>query len=297
MPSVHLREGQPKDSSEAGLVCYFAFKDVAEKNNMRPELHSADDSIKAVASKLASSHVYSVVAIDKKSGKILGSNFLHEEDHICGVGPISVDPADGQNLGLGRMLMEDVLRRAAERNKAGVRLLQDCFNMRSLALYSKLGFRGRGTTAVLHGAVVHAKKGSDVIAIPSGCKTRKCIESDVEACCKLCVSIHGHDRRNDLMQAIEHRKSFVVLREGRITAYTTGLTYNGHSVAESNHDLKALIVSAGDIMYPGFHCPVDNGELLQWCLESGLAITKCMTMMSIGMYNNPSKPYLPSVCF
>ena len=43
--------------------------------------------------------------------------------------------------------------------------------------------------------------------------------------------------------------------------------------------------------------PARNGALLRWCLQNGLRINQQMTLMTIGMYNEPKGAYLPSILF
>jgi hypothetical protein len=43
--------------------------------------------------------------------------------------------------------------------------------------------------------------------------------------------------------------------------------------------------------------PTRNGELLRWCLEKGLRIVQPMTLMSIGLYNEPAGAFLPSIIY
>ena len=86
---------------------------------------------------LARPEIYSVVA--EKGGRVVGSNFLWESDAVSGIGPITVDP-NAQNSGIGRELMNDVLRHAGEKGTLSVRLVQAAYHNRSLSLYAKLGF-------------------------------------------------------------------------------------------------------------------------------------------------------------
>ena len=67
-------------------------------------------------------------------------------------------------------------------------------------------------------------------------------------------------------------KAQVVERLGRVTAYTTGVNYFGHSVAETNDDLQALIGAADGFGTPGIIVPLDNGDLFRWCLAHGLRV-------------------------
>ena len=71
----------------------------------------------------------------------------------------------------------------------------------------------------------------------------------------------------------------------------------GHTVGESNEDLKALIGAAPAFTGPGFLLPTRNSEVLRWCLEQGLRIVYPMTLMSLGLYNEPRGAFMPSVLF
>ena len=71
----------------------------------------------------------------------------------------------------------------------------------------------------------------------------------------------------------------------------------GHSVGETNDDLRALIGATPEYAGPGFHVPTDNDDLLRWCFDSGLRMVKAMTLMTLGLYNEPQGAYLPSVLY
>jgi hypothetical protein len=71
----------------------------------------------------------------------------------------------------------------------------------------------------------------------------------------------------------------------------------GHTVGESNEDLKALIGAAEGFPGPGFLLPTRNSEMLRWCLEQGLHIVQPMTLMSLGLYNEPRGAFMPSVLY
>jgi hypothetical protein len=61
--------------------------------------------------------------------------------------------------------------------------------------------------------------------------------------------------------------------------------------------MRALIGAAESFPGPGFLVPMRNGELLRWCLAEGLRITQTMTLMTIGLYNQPDGAWLPSVTY
>ena len=279
---VVIRPGNIEDAPDCGQICHDAFADIAAQHNFPKDFASPEAAIGALTGMLASS--YSVVA--EADGRVVGSNFLDERSVICGVGPISVDPAV-QNAGVGYLLMRAVMDRAAEIGAPGVRLLQDAFHNRSFVLYSKLGFQMRVTTSVMQGPPPAPDPGAPPVRVAT--------LDDLSACNRLCMAVHGHDRSGELRQAVDQGSAMVVERAGRITGYTAGVSFFGHSVAESNDDLKAVIAAAPAYLSTGFHVPNSNGELLRWCYARGLRMVKAMTLMTVGLYNEPDGAYLPSV--
>jgi hypothetical protein len=51
------------------------------------------------------------------------------------------------------------------------------------------------------------------------------------------------------------------------------------------------------LMGPGILVPTRNGALFRWCLDNGMRLVQQMTLMTIGLYNEPSGAYLPSVIY
>jgi len=43
--------------------------------------------------------------------------------------------------------------------------------------------------------------------------------------------------------------------------------------------------------------PTRNGELMRWCLDHGLRVVQPMTLMSLGMYNEPRGAFMPSILY
>ena len=120
---------------------------------------------------------------------------------------------------------------------------------------------------------------------------------DIDACNRLCAGVHGHHRSGELADAIDVESAYVVERGGRITGYTTGIAFGGHTVCETNDDVKALIAHAPEYRGPGFFVPTGNAELLRWCYDHGLTMVKAVTLMSIGLYNQPQGAYLSSIIY
>jgi len=233
----------------------------------------------------SSAGFYCVVA--ESEGRIVGSNCLDERSLIAGIGPITVEPG-AQNLGAGRKLMQVVMDRARKRQPAGMRLVQAAYHNRSLALYTTLGFDVREPLSCVQGRPVDR-------SVP-GCVVRPAQPGDLEACNALSRRMHGFDRGTELAESIQ-KMACVVERAGRITGYATVLAFFGHATAESNLDLQALIASAESFGGPGILVPSRNSALLRWCIGNGLKVVQPMTLMSIGLYNEPAGAWLPSVLF
>ena len=282
-----LRAGRAEDAETCGSICYEAFKAIADQHNFPPDFPSSEVAGGLITSLLSrSGEIYSVVA--EVDGRVVGSNFLWENGTIAGVGPITIDPS-AQNAAVGRRLMEDVLQRAQERGIAGVRLCQAAYHNRSLALYTKLGFDTREPLSNLQGEAMEQE-------IP-GYAVRLATEEDLEGCNEVCFKVHGHARGPELLEAIRQGTATVVEHGGRITGYTTTVGFFGHTVGESNEELKALIGAAPAFPGPGFLLPTRNSEVLRWCLEQGLRVVQPMTLMSLGLYNEPRGAFMPSVLY
>ena len=285
-PRVVIRPATSQDVPICADICYRAFFAINAAHNFPCDFPHPEAALGVIDTMFSAPGLYCVVA--ESDGSILGSNCLDERSIIHGVGPITVDP-DVQNHGVGRNLMQAVLDRARERGAAGVRLVQAAFHNRSLSLYTSLGFDIREPLSVMQGRTRER-------SIP-GCTVRPATPADLPACNALSHRVHGLDRGTDLAQAIQQGTALVTERGGRITAYASHLSFFGHSTAESNADLQALIVSADSFAGPGILVPSRNAELFRWCLANGLRVVEPMTLMSMGLYNEPTGVFLPSVLF
>ena len=167
--------------------------------------------------------------------------------------------------------------------------MQAAYHNRSLSLYAKLGFMVREPLACMQGAAIQNT--------PLGYQVRAAEPSDLTTCNDLCVRVHGHDRGGELNDAIQQGTAMVAESEGRIKAYASSIAFFGHAVGEANRDLQSLIAAATEFQGPGILVPTRNTGLFRWCLESGLRVVQPMTLMTMGLYNEPAGAYLPSILF
>jgi predicted N-acetyltransferase YhbS len=285
-PEIFIRPAAPGDAAVCGQICFDAFSAINAAHGFPCDFPGPEAATDLLTMMFSNPHFYCVVA--ERAGRVVGSNCLDERSIIRGVGPITIDPAV-QNLGVGRKLMTAVIDRSNERDAAGIRLVQAAFHNRSLSLYSSLGFDIREPLSCMQGRTSQT--------VVPGCTVRPAKLRDADACNALSMQVHGFERNLDLIQSIEQRTARVVERGGRITGYSSHLAFFGHSTAESNVDMQALIASADSFAGPGILVPSRNHVLMRWCLANGLRVVQPMTLMSMGLYNDPSGAWLPSVLF
>jgi GNAT superfamily N-acetyltransferase len=287
-PAIGLivREATPEDGDDCGRIFYDAFESIATQHNLPIEPSSREFTRFMVGEMLANDGFVGLIA--ERGRQVLGSAFVDERTVIAGIGPVTVDPTT-QDRGVGRTLMEAALQRERDRGAVGVRLVQTAYHYRSLALYTKLGFAVREPLSVLQGT-------PPALSIP-GLGVRPAQEKDIDSCNELCARVHGHDREGELRDAITAGTAHVVERPGGICGYASGFGYGWHAVAETNEHLIALLASAPAFIGLGILVPSRNAELLKWCLAHGLKLVQQSTLMTIGLYNEPSGAWLPSIAY
>lgn len=282
-----LREVEPGDTEACARICFEAFGNFHDHHRFPRDFPVPEATAQLMGMFIPHPAIWGVVA--ETDGQVLGSNFLDERDPIRGVGPITVDPGT-QEAGIGRRLMTAVIERGA--GAPGIRLLQDSFNMRSLALYESLGFDVKEPVAVISG-----KPRSTPAA---GVEVRPLEEGDLEQCEELCRRVHGFERTNELRDAIHAMTPFVAVRDGSVVAYASSVTFwpLNHGVAESDDDMVALLLGAAAAVEEpiAFLVPLRSG-LFRWALAEGLRLVKPMNVMALGEYQEPRGSWFPSVLY
>ena len=89
----------------------------------------------------------------------------------------------------------------------------------------------------------------------------------------------------------------MVVRNGQISGYAAGVGLFGHAIAKANDDMKALISTAQMITGPGFFVPSRNQELISWLFENRFTIAWPANLMTLGQYQEPKGPFLPSLAY
>jgi predicted N-acetyltransferase YhbS len=286
--SIIIRPIVNADIEACGRIIYEAFKNFHDRHQFPRDFQTLEDAVQLTSLFVEHPAIFGLVA--EIDNQIVGSNFLDERNPIRGVGPITVD-TDVQERGIGRQLMEPIVERGRE--AAGIRLVQDAFNMGSLSLYASLGFEVKEPLALMEGKPKNTSL--------TGIEVRPLRSEDLDECASLYIRVHGFDRTNELQDALQLFSPVVVLRGGRIMAYASAPFYwkLNHGVAETDEDMRALIVGAGAMNTepPAMLVPVRQANLLRWCLREGLRVLKPMTLMATGMYQEPKGCYFSSVLY
>jgi predicted N-acetyltransferase YhbS len=288
--TIELRAVETADAADCARIVYEAFGGIHDHHRFERDFPTLGAAEQLASAFIAHPSIWGVVA--ERDGRIVGSNFVDERGPIRGLGPITIDPR-AQGRGVGRSLMQAALERS--RAAAGIRLFQDSFNVGSLSLYASLGFEVKEPAVVMSG-----RPRSEP---PPAAEVRRLEPPDLEGCEELCLRVHGFQRTNEVRDAIEvpALSPFVAVRDGRIAAYATTLTFfpAAHAVADTEADMRALILGAlaADEESASFLLPTRQTSLFRWCLAEGLHVVKPMTYMAIGEYREPSGWWIPSVLY
>lgn len=285
MHTVHLRPITMDDIEPCADIVYRAFNGFANSHNFPGDIPSVDMARGLLTFNVQHPCIDGLVAENGKG--VVGSIFLDRRDETQALGMLTIDPTHQSN-GVGRSLMSAAI---AQSNAASLRLLQEAYNARSLALYSELGFNVKDTLLLLLGRPA-SKPPSDV-------HIERMREEHIPACCALYRDIHGYDRANELHDAVKIFEPFVALRGNEVVAYASAFAIWGHGAARSEADLQALVLGAGALSEQPLSLllPAQQSAMLRWCLTEGLRIVKPFTLMVSGAYQPPQGTAFPSVMY
>ena len=288
--SLIIRPVEQNDAESCGKIGYEAHKTISSAHGYPSEQPSEEFGIGLIRRLLGNPNSWGVLA--ERQGKTLGSIFLHKfpPSPVAVIGPLTVHPsAEG---GIGRILMDAALTQARKQNHDQIRLVQSPSHIRSFVLYTKSGFTLREPLFLMQG---QSLQGGNNTSSANVRLVRD--DNDISVCNELCKSVYGFSREMELRQAKDQGVATMIERDGVITGYAAGIGIFGHAVAKSNEDLKALIANASTILSPGFFAPARNHEIINWLLENGFQIGWPANLMTIGPYQEPLTPFLPSLAY
>lgn len=289
---LELVRAAPEHVPDISRIIFEAFKDIQDRHAFIVDIPSAQIAGQIAGMFIGRPDCYGITAI--LDGKIVGSNFVLLADEVAAVGPITIDPTC-QNKGVGRALMQHIINWCLKNHGPMIRLVQEAFNMRSLALYTALGFTVVEPLVLME---VTPQDAYDPTVRPMEPK-------DLPACDELCRRITGLSRKNELAFILTHGKNggslpFVRVHENRLLAYVIP-GFLGHAVAEAAQHLLATAATAACFMPPPAHrlfVPTRSGELFRQALAMKFRCLKPMSLMAMGPYTPPPGPaWTPSITY
>ena len=285
--TVEIRRATHQDIDACARINYEAFKGISDRHKFPTDFPTLDFATEITDILIHSPSYFDIVA--ENSGEVVGCGFMDERNPIRGIGPVSVDRTF-QGKGTGRQIMKALLEQGKE--AAGIRLVQESFNLASLSLYISLGFEVKEPLVLMEG-MFRSPPHYDF-------EVRPLSSEDIDECQALCNRVYGCDRTSEIEYALNNFSPLVTTKQGRIVAYTCAVSTFGHSVAETAADMQALLLGAaayspGEVLC--FHLPVRYAGLFRWCLQEGLRALKPLAVMAVGEYQQPVGCVLPSYLY
>ena len=190
---------------------------------------------------------HSVAAFDNKSGRLLGACFYHPREYHVSLGIMCVHP-DYCGQGIGRAMVDYIIRFTQENNYKSCRLVGSAINMNSFSLYNRSGFIPR----VIHNdMVVNVSADNPYTHVPGEDLVRDALTEDVVGMGDLEMDVSGIKREIDYRYAIENPRGVLhasVCENDRrgidgfmISVKHPALNMMGPCVARSEETALALI--------------------------------------------------------
>jgi GNAT superfamily N-acetyltransferase len=272
--------------------------------------------------------------------KLVGVCFLscREDSNVRAISLLAVDP-EYQRFKVGRRLMESAIQLAKDEGATSIRLVVNAHSTTSFPLYASIGFSVKEPMSLVilpRGTVVPAPE-----TIFEGHDTSKWIvrwlkSEDLPHCKTLGDRIVGHNRISDTEFFMElsaedgyrpYRPWVLEIPSSsnpsgtEIAAYTSGCTWDNHSVAVSPTHWKFMVQHIMSHYFspsytdeqiekakekgveeeePQILLPIlSQPELFKWCLNMlRMRVEKNELLMSYGDYEyakEPSGVYMPGV--
>jgi predicted N-acetyltransferase YhbS len=147
----------------------------------------------------------SVAAFDGKTGQIAGACFYSPRETHVSLGIMCVHTNCG-GRGVGRALVEHILKFTRDHGYKSCRLVGSAVNMDSFSLYNRCGFVPR---AVYHDMIVPVPEGGFPGTVPGEDRVRPAAIVDVPAMGALELEVSGIKREIDYRYAIESPRKLI----------------------------------------------------------------------------------------
>lgn len=282
---VRLFTPHATDIPALAQICFDAFGTLQDRHGVERDFDTVETAGRVMGMFCSRPDIWGVAARD--SDEIVGSNFLQVSDPVAAVGPITVKPGV-QSRGVGRALMDAVLRESRRREITRVRLLQEAINTTSLSLYTKLGFRWREAVALMR--LTPAPADDPCVRALTG--------ADLDAVDRISRRQYHATRVNECRVMLGMQMpGFALERRGEVEGYSFP-GFLGHGFAPSAEDLAGLITHAARHVPPPFRkvlVPLGQHELHGTLLARGATTIKLFNYMTVGEFRAPEGAWVCSI--
>ncbi|TAL24786.1 MAG: GNAT family N-acetyltransferase [Nitrospirae bacterium] len=146
---------------------------------------------------------HSIAAFDNNTGRIMGACFYHPREYHVSLGIMSVHP-DYWRRGVGKAMVDHILKFTQENNYKACRLVGSAINMNSFSLYNRSGFIPR---VVHNDMVINVSSDNPYSHVPGEDRVRDAVIDDIAGMGDLEMEISGIRREIDYRYAIKTPRS------------------------------------------------------------------------------------------
>jgi len=194
MEPMRLRPMQPEDRSEVGELIYVSINYYYGVHGMPKRFTGGPGSTEVFFDVYESLDPgCGVVAVNERTGRLMGSCFFHPRPRHVTLGILNVHPNYFER-GVARALVAHVIDYADRQGVAAIRLVQSALNLDSYSLYTRMGFVPRAAYQDMLLSVPRSGLGAKV---PGADRVRPATPDDVAAMAALETEVSGITREKD----------------------------------------------------------------------------------------------------
>lgn len=280
MPDMQLRTMTDADRSEVAEMIYASINFWYQTHGC-PQIFRGGPQVADVFYEVYNDLTpgANVVAVEPRSGRLMGSCYYHPRKHHVSLGIMTVHP-NYFGCGVGGKLLKHIIDYTDENGYKALRLTQSAINVDSFSLYNKAGFVPRYSYQDMLLPV--PENGLD-LSTPDDERVRLATLDDVSAMAGLEFSVSGISREPDYKYAIENPRGYlratvidsnngVGIDGFMLSCGHPGNNMLGPCVARDENAAAALILN-GLNHYPGkqpvFLIPMDKPKLVHQMYDWG----------------------------
>ena len=242
-----------------------------------------------------------LVAVDRRSGRIIGSCFVHPRETHVSLGIRNVHP-ERFRQGVAKGLLQAIIGVARSAGRP-LRLVSSCLNLDSYSLYTRAGLVPYCTYQDLYLSI---PAGGLPFAPPAGVAVREAVMEDVEAMASIEQEVSGITRVGDYRYFLRNAEGFwhVSVVEGAngldgflVSCGAQALNMLGPGVARTQEQAAALIHAELN-RHPGrsplMVVPVACGDLVRQLYAWGARNCELHVGQALGHVQAPRGVTMPS---